>query len=393
MLLRTNSGQERLIAIDALRGLAALIIVLFHARPLFWIGIGETWQQYKFNVDLNAWLGYATAPLYFGGLAVELFFVISGYCIHRRGARELARNKNAKLDLIQYSERRFWRIYPVYFVALCITAFIDSYIRLFHPALIPREQNNSLFTFLMSIISLQGLAAPMFGSNTVFWTLALEIHFYIIYPLLFYISRRYGPIKALTVTLCASLCYVLLDQIFNISSLLSYRGSGLPIFLPYWFIWATGFYIAEVEAGRAPIPKGFWLAVFLSSIVTIFASLREQWNLNLFSTALAFGGLVYWSITPTGESFWRCGVGHLLASIGIFSFSVYAIHRPTLLAIKAIIAPDGKVFVSLLPTAVGAILAVGAGWLLFIAVEKWTLKSFPIQANHLVRRFTTRSKK
>ncbi|WP_334737724.1 acyltransferase family protein [Nostoc sp.] len=107
------SYQARLNSIDALRGLAALTVVFYHARPMFWVGLGEIWKQYGLSIDINSWLGYATAPLYFGGLAVNLFFIISGYCIHRRGAQQLISDSKASLNLKQYAIRRIWRIYPL----------------------------------------------------------------------------------------------------------------------------------------------------------------------------------------------------------------------------------------------------------------------------------------
>ena len=82
-------NQEKLIttrlkSIDILRGIGALTIVLFHARPMFWVGIGEIWNRYGLSFNPNALLGYATTLLVFGGFAVDLFFVLSGYQPQKR---------------------------------------------------------------------------------------------------------------------------------------------------------------------------------------------------------------------------------------------------------------------------------------------------------------------
>ncbi len=369
-----KSSQTRLNSIDALRGLAALTIVFYHARSMLWIGLDQTWKRYGLSADINAWLGYATAPLYFGGLAVELFFVLSGYCIHRRGAQNLATNPNAQLNLKQFAFRRLWRLYPTYFVALCITALVDTYVRAYHPMQVRLGQDNSFFAFCMSLLSLQGLAAPTFGSNTVFWTLALELHLYAVYPLLYYISRKHGPIKALGVTWVASLIYVLVDMLLDMSNMFPYGGSGGPIFLPYWFTWAFGFYIAEVEAGRASLPKKFWLIAVIGAILAVPISMLRLWDLARFSSTLAFGGLVYWSITPKGNYFWSFSLGRFLAGIGLFSYSLYAVHRPCLLMFKVTVAPTEQQFINLIPTLIGAMIAMIAAWFLFILVEQWTLK-------------------
>ncbi|UJB69822.1 acyltransferase [Acaryochloris sp. 'Moss Beach'] len=115
-------------------------------------------------------------PLSFGGLAVDLFFVLSGYCIHRKNAYLLAKNPKSKLSKRKYLNRRIFRIYPVYIAALCLTAVIHVYVAAREPSLVS-GQNNSLFAFVASLLSLQGIVASSFAHNTVFWTLAIEIHF------------------------------------------------------------------------------------------------------------------------------------------------------------------------------------------------------------------------
>ena len=69
---------ERVSAIDALRGLAALVVLMAHARSMLWVGVSETYRQHGWQPDLNAWLGYLSAPLGLGGRGVTLFFVLSG---------------------------------------------------------------------------------------------------------------------------------------------------------------------------------------------------------------------------------------------------------------------------------------------------------------------------
>jgi peptidoglycan/LPS O-acetylase OafA/YrhL len=375
--MTTAKNVNRLNSIDSLRGLAAIVIVIYHARGMLWIGMGETWRQYGLNPDFNSWLGYATAPFVFGGLAVVLFFVLSGYCIHRKGALALSRNCNAKLDLKNFIARRLWRIYPVYFFSLCITALIDAYaitVSAHHSIPIDSSQDNSLFAFIISLLSLQGLVAPQFGSNGVFWTLALELHFYAIYPLLYYISRKYGATKATSVTLIGTVVYIVVDFLFGLSSKLPYLGAGIPIFLAYWFTWGFGFHIAEVEAGRALIPKKFWLLSILGVILTIPVIKLGHQPIFYFTSTFIFGGLLLWSKTFAGESFWKNFFGRTLAKIGIFSYSLYAIHIPCIIFLKLFISPRGEKFISLIPTVLAVFISIICGYILFIFVEQWSLK-------------------
>ncbi|SRR5579883_1458176 len=377
-----NSNITRLNSIDALRGLAALIVVIYHARAILWVGLSETWKRYGLSPNINSWLGYATTPFSVGGLAVVLFFVLSGYCIHRKGALALACNPDAKLDIKQFLIRRLWRIYPVYVLSLCITAIIDSYLIAHQSISVLPGQDDSFFAFAMSLLSLQGLAAPQFGSNGVFWTLALELHFYLIYPLLYYISRKYGATKATIVTLIASIAYISFDILSGFSAKLPYRTNGVPIFLPYWFTWGFGFYLAEVEAGRACLPKKFYILSIVGAMLTVPALISGYQPLSYFTSTLTFGWLLWWSTTSHGEFFWKNFFGQMLSKVGTFSYSLYAIHLPCILIFKSLISPKEEPFISLIPAIFAIAVSVICGFLLFIIVERWTLK-FPSQLKFL----------
>jgi peptidoglycan/LPS O-acetylase OafA/YrhL len=341
---------------------------------MFWVGIAETYKQNGLSPDINAWLGYSTIFLYFGGIAVDLFFVLSGYCVHRRGARQLATTPKAKLDLKQYALRRIWRIYPTYVAALCLTALVDFYVRNNFPSAVTTGQDNSIFTFAMSLFGLPGLASPYFGSNGVFWTLALELHFYAIYPILFYVSRKYGAVKALSFAFATSLLYIMADLLFGLSNFFPFRGSGSPIFLPYWFTWTFGFYIAEVEAGRASLPKRFGLISIAGVIIALPAYLLGKHSLAAFCLALPLGNLIYWSVSTFGNSFWNNTLGQLLTRVGFFSYSLYAIHVPVFLLLTVSIFPEGNKSVTLIPALIASLLSLIIAYLFFQTIEKRTLK-------------------
>ncbi len=77
-----NVSPERLRGIDALRGIAALGVVFYHAV-----------EQGK-NVLPNNLLQYPVRLIQFGSsfgyIGVFLFFVISGFCIHLQWAKAQA---------------------------------------------------------------------------------------------------------------------------------------------------------------------------------------------------------------------------------------------------------------------------------------------------------------
>lgn len=387
MIVRMNRIMGRANAIDSLRGGAALAVVLLHAKGMLWVGTSATWAKYGLGFEPNAWLGYLSFPILFGYLGVYLFFVLSGYCIHYRGAHDLAANTDKQLDVKTFALRRFVRIYPVYFAALCVTVLVDSLVISNGLVQLDDNQDRTLFTFLANLLSLQGLFAPTFGSNGVLWTLSLEMHLYAVYPILYYLSRKFDAKRTLIFTLLVSLGYIFIDDLVGIRQRLPAPYGIGPVFLSYWFTWTLGFYLAEVNAGRSSLPAGFYRISLLSALTAIVLVLLGKFtyihmvdtffydSVTTICTAVAFGGLVSWSTTRRGKEFLDGILGRFLAKVGVFSYSLYAIHAPVLLLFKSAIVALGISMETLAPTALGVMVSLVAGLLCFFAVEQWSLKS------------------
>jgi len=100
---RTSRGPDRFPALDAVRGLAALAVVGFHA--------------YK---DLAGMPGWDTALGTFAfslQWAVPVFFVLSGFLLYRPFAAAIA-DGTQRPAAIPFLLRRAARIFPAYWVAL-----------------------------------------------------------------------------------------------------------------------------------------------------------------------------------------------------------------------------------------------------------------------------------
>jgi peptidoglycan/LPS O-acetylase OafA/YrhL len=371
-----SESLNRVESIDALRGFAALMVVIYHARGMFWVGCSETYHRYGFHPDFSALIGYISVPLSYGSLGVTLFFVLSGYCIHRQGARKLAENRGTAFNFRAFAVRRFWRIYPTYVAALLVTALVDAWIAARTGAWDP-HQDDSPYAFVMSLLTMQGYLAYYFGSNAVFWTLAMEVHLYLAYPLLFALTRRFGPRITVLFTLAVAMLYLAADACFHIEQHLTYRFERGPIFLPYWFTWAAGFYIAEMEAGRVPdFSHWIWRGLMATGLLIglVLTNIGANEAADIF-WALFFAGLLRWSLQPSGRRFWAGRFGLGMAFIGVFSYSLYAIHAPVLHLIHSFaVGPDDRKLMTIWPALGATLLAIVVAWIFFQLVERWSLR-------------------
>ncbi len=104
----------RYIQFDALRGMAALSVLLSH-----FIGMMPV---------LPVWLKWLSGTpghiIWDGAAAVNLFFVLSGFCV----ALPYMRQENPRpIAYISFLLRRFFRLYPAYAVALFLCILAKSF--------------------------------------------------------------------------------------------------------------------------------------------------------------------------------------------------------------------------------------------------------------------------
>lgn len=161
---------QSLVSIDILRAIAALGVFYYHQH------IGATLAHYS---GMN-WLQSTDS---FGAVyAVPLFFLISGYCIHLSNIKYLKNNQ--ALPLKEYYRRRFLRIYPPY-----LAAFVFSIVVIFITYPNASIGKTDLFAH---IFLLQGFTVPYFNTiNVVLWTISVEMAFYILYPVFYYLRSRF----------------------------------------------------------------------------------------------------------------------------------------------------------------------------------------------------------
>src|SRR5712691_13286907 len=113
-------------SIDALRGIAALGVVLYHAVLQTTNAVPH--NLFKWPVKLIQFLSS------FGYIGVFLFFVISGFCIHLQWARARAAGQRHEIRFGSFWKRRIRRLYPPYLIALAFYLLLPALINGVNPS-------------------------------------------------------------------------------------------------------------------------------------------------------------------------------------------------------------------------------------------------------------------
>ena len=134
---------------------------------------------------------------------------------------------------MEYYRHRFLRIYPPYLFALLFTIAINY--------ITAGGYKPGAADLFVHLFSLQGFTVPYFNTiNVVLWTISIELAFYAIYPVFYFIRFKYSLNYALLFTLivtCISIGW------FQISGNITVAQRFCVFNL--WFAWCCGAFLAD----------------------------------------------------------------------------------------------------------------------------------------------------
>jgi peptidoglycan/LPS O-acetylase OafA/YrhL len=168
------SDKKHIPQLDGLRAFAILPVLLAHS-----------YRDYP-SLPM-AWLGPA------GWVGVDLFFVLSGFLI----TRILLQTRGSAHFFRDFYARRGLRIWPLYYLVLAFMFLANPHWRLVEPA---RAGSFWLFAFYLQNF-VYGTVAPM--PLAVTWSLAIEEHFYLLWPLLVARFERKALVRILLTLIVA----------------------------------------------------------------------------------------------------------------------------------------------------------------------------------------------
>jgi peptidoglycan/LPS O-acetylase OafA/YrhL len=300
--------------LDVLRGIAILAVFLYHALLASFGFDGLPWAGLIPDFSAAPLSFYCVLPLSYGALGVAVFFVVSGFCIHLSHARSGV--PSFKIFFV----RRFFRIYPPYVGAVLLFALGSLWSN--HPT--------SLTQFLSHVSLLHNLdEATFFGINPSFWSIAVEVQLYGLYPLLWFYARRNGWRQALRWTAAIELgirSVIALHTFLDPTTALPQWATANPF--TYWFSWSIGAALCEAHLAGTLAKIRPWSCTVLAGLILGVGLFRPITTFSFPLVALLTAAVIGLSITKHRAVNSR--KSSLLTQIGTVSFSFYLLHQPLL---------------------------------------------------------------
>jgi len=366
----TRAAGGRFEQVDALRALAALLVLWFHAL----IRAGA----------VDSPFAAVTARLDVG---VAIFFAISGFLLYRPFAvARLADTPGPRT--VAYAWRRVLRIAPGYWVALAVSAVLLRMGDLLEPG-----------PLLTHALLLQAFdPARLFGGLPQGWTLTVEVCFYAFLPLFALVMRRlpggaraeWAALGVLAVVAVAWKAAFLLTAADPSHANAAIELLWLPAFLD-WFAAGMALAVATVvaPAALARIPTGVAWGAALGAFLLMCYGLGPS-GISLFgastTAAQALGRHVLSAVVAVGlllpavsARARRGAISRVLGNprvlwLGVVSYGIYLWH---VLALELIDRSDVVERTGADPYAVyllgGTALSVLAGWISWRLVERRAL--------------------
>jgi peptidoglycan/LPS O-acetylase OafA/YrhL len=321
--------------IEGLRGVAALSVLAYH-------GVYKAYLQGSGSPTLQAWASHLDA-------GVPLFFVISGFLLYRPFVAARMAGRPAPTTE-EYGRRRILRIVPAYWVVLLVVGIAGlSYPG--SPGILSPEGLPYYFGFLQ-------IYDPQVASGgiNVAWSLCVEITFYLMLPFWAALIRRRvagrgagGEYVALGLLFAGSVAW----QVFalNHAGPEGFGGSAAPWIEPlpnYCDQFAVGMALAVFSVSREgrPVRCPAWLCLAASAVAFWAISTRlgltgRTDEVQTVGRALAehqlatlcAAGLLVPAVLGGGGSARRLLGARPLMAAGRWSYGIYLVHVPVLIAL------------------------------------------------------------
>ncbi len=331
-----------ILLLDVVRGLAVLLVVFFHLRHLV--------------IDFAPLLA---AFCRFGYLGVAIFFVVSGYVITLSAESNLASGKSP----LAFLRNRLRRIYPVYWVSILVVVAMPyleaalSMLKSGHfasPQTFFQKYTSADWVHLLLLTKVfQAQSWDLYTQfrdvNAVYWSLAIEVQFYLVVFFALCLRRYFRVFIALLSVVALALMY------FRIN--LNYG-----LFIHYWPVFSVGIGLAYMHRAEVKFrPERLWPAVvfpalYLLSLFFVYSLLPAHYNSLPLVVAIGTAGFLWFydrlegllqKLKRSHNLLLQLSVRFMLL-LGATSYSIYLLHlsvyRLPEMVLRQVLQPGGLLF-------------------------------------------------
>ncbi len=277
------SQNIRLVELDALRGLAAIAVVLYH----YTTRISEIYPDYSYS-------GFKFSH---GNLGVQLFFLLSGFVIF------LTINK--KLSPTDFLKKRAIRLYPSYIICVIATYLLVSTFGL-------EGREASLRDALINFSLMEGFIPGIKYVDGAYWSLTVEITFYTFIALLLYMGFMKFIFEVLCLWLATSFTLFLIVENTNYKLLEFFYQKTISNY-SYLFIAGISFYFLSQKLSWR------YLALLLSTLIFQYMSSDITTFIIVMILYILFWGAISQKLKFLSNN--------LFVFLGSISYSLYLIHQ------------------------------------------------------------------
>jgi peptidoglycan/LPS O-acetylase OafA/YrhL len=286
--------KNRIYELDALRGIAALMVVLFHYTT------DKLDKTFEFGI---------------GCIGVDLFFIISGFVI----LLTIENTPNWKLFLIN----RFSRLYPAYWTCVSITTIsilIAGYFKISNSSFAHLGKtyfaNLSMFQFYLNQDNIDGS----------YWTLILELQFYCFVLLfLFFNQKKYIELTGVFCLIFSFFYRYFIFDLFNTKPANDFLSSiPLLIFFPLFF---SGILFYKLKFDKKTPTR--WLLLLISFILQlyIFEPLYFNRGYITFTSYFITLSIIYFAFILYIFNKLNFIVNKYTLFLGSISYVLYLLHK------------------------------------------------------------------
>ncbi len=297
------TSSRRFATLDGIRGVAALVIVAYHE-----------WT----------WLGALTPQ---GGfLAVDLFFVLSGFVIASAYGRRMAAGSMSTRDFLKV---RVIRLYPLFFLGLMMGASLMLLSLVEHRRIIPTEAA-AWWSFLPGLFMLPcpplSTSTPLYPLDNVFWSLLFELLVNMLYAFTWRLWRPWAIVAAMAV----SGAVIIATGASDFTGW-DWQSFGMDI-ARVMYSFPAGVLIWQLIHERGWRTPG-WLPSPLILLAAASCFLSRLPVAIEFSTLVAFPAIVFLGAQSEPRN-WFAAV---FTQLGLASYAIYALHYPVLDGLTALL--------------------------------------------------------